>query len=527
MILLNDFKLLLTESIISLIKLVIVILNPFFMNINFSNLNEELITYIKLSSIIVNFSLFCFLFLLLINIIFNFFFKQNSKILKIIKFINLLLISIISIIYIIKFFISLKLEQILGIHIYSIKYHFFINNQSNFKYYIIFSSSFSDAIIILSLITGIICLELLGLKNLFKNIFNINIFFLFNIFVIIMTTTNNLLIMFLSFELIFFPTIYFVYKMGYSKKIDKATEILFYWTLFGSSLILFVFSYIYYNYNSLNYLFLTTVKFSNLEMQTIFILILIGFGIKIPLAPFHFWLLKAHVESPTAFSIFLSGFLVKSSLYCLFMLLNLFGTTLNYFFLSIWIFFSLIVATFGLARTTDIKKLIAWATIQEMTFMLLFLIFKQIFLSNVCILFLVLHGLMSSYMFFIVDILQRRFKTRSLQYIKGLNILLPRLTKHIWFLILLFSGFPLTAKFIIEWHLIILMMETYATILIYVILLVNFLGAIFFCKAMFTIIYEIQEDKDIEFIEHQKKEYILLNFLVFFILLLLWLIYIF
>ena len=64
-------------------------------------------------------------------------------------------------------------------------------------------------------------------------------------------------------------------------------------------------------------------------------------------------------------------------------------------------------------------------------------------------------------------------------------------------------------------------METYATILIYVILLVNFLGAIFFCKAMFTIIYEIQEDKDIEFIEHQKKEYILLNFLVFFILLLL------
>ena len=193
--------------------------------------------------------------------------------------------------------------------------------------------------------------------------------------------------------------------------------------------------------------------------------------------------------------------------------------------MSIWIFFSLIVATFGLARTTDIKKLIAWATIQEMTFMLLFLIFKQMFISNVCILFLVLHGLMSSYMFFIVDILQRRFKTRSLQYIKGLNILLPRLTKHIWFLILLFSGFPLTAKFIIEWHLINLMIETQAATLIYIILFINFLGAVFFCKTMFTIIYGIQEDKDIEFIEHQKKEYILLNFLALFIILLLWLIY--
>ena len=522
---LNDLKLITINVIIDFIKYIISLTAPLFINVNFANLNDELILYIKLSSIIANFSLICFIILLIINGTFNFFFKSNSKFLKLIKFINLLIINVLTIIYLLKFIVSLKLEQILGVHIYSIKYNFFLNNGENFKYYIIFSSSLSDAIIILSLITGIICLELLGLKNLFKNIHNISVFFLFNIFVIIMTTTNNLLVMFLSFELIFFPTIYFVYKLGYSKKIDKATEILFYWTLFGSSLILCVLSYIYYNYNSLNYIALTNVKFSSIEMQVNFVLILVGFGIKIPLVPFHFWLLKAHVESPTAFSIFLSGFLVKSSLYCLFMLLNLFGTTLNYYFLSIWIFFSLIVATFGLARTTDIKKLIAWATIQEMTFMLLFLIFKQMFISNVCILFLVLHGLMSSYMFFIVDILQRRFKTRSLQYIKGLNILLPRLTKHIWFLILLFSGFPLTAKFIIEWHLINLMIETQAATLIYIILFINFLGAVFFCKTMFTIIYGIQEDKDIEFIEHQKKEYILLNFLAFFILLLLWLIY--
>jgi len=524
--LLNDIKTIMYEITIKSVKIFLHFFNSFFLNINFSNLNNELIVYIQLSSLIVNFSLFIFFLLLIINTIFNFFFKNTSKLFKIMRFVNLTTIAIISVLYVFKFIIALKLEQILGTHIYNIKYHFFLNNNNNFKYNIIFSSSFSDAIIILSLITGTICLELLALKNLFKNLSNINIFFFFNIFVIIMTTTNNLLIMFLSFELIFFPTIYFVYKMGYSKKIDKATEILFYWTLFGSSLILFILSYIYYNYNSLNYIFLTNIKFSVYETQLIFILILIGFGIKIPLAPFHFWLLKAHVESPTAFSIFLSGFLVKSSLYCLFVLLNLFGSTVNYFFLSIWIFLSLIVATLGLARTTDIKKLIAWATIQEMTFMLLFLIFKQIFLCNVCILFLILHGLMSSYMFYIVDILQRRFKTRSLQYIKGLNIILPKLTKYIWFLILLFSGFPLTAKFIIEWHLINLMVETYSTILLYIILMINFLGAIFFCKIMFTIIYDIQPSKEIEFIEHQKKEYILLNFLVFFILLLLWLIYI-
>jgi len=523
---LNDTKLFLYEIIIKYLKITINMFNPLFSNTNFFNLNEEFILYIKLSSILINFSLFFFFFLIFLNFFLNFFFYKNLKIFKIIKFFNISNIVSLSIIYFLKFIFSLKLEQVIGLNVYALKYYFFLNNQFNFQYYIIFNSSFSDAIILLSLITGLICLELLSFKNLFKNISNINIFFLFNIFVIIMVTTNNLLIMFLSFELIFFPTVYFVHKTGYSKKIDKATEILFYWTLFGSSLVLFVLSYIYFNYNSLNYLYLTTVKFSRIEMQLNFILLLIGFGIKIPLAPFHFWLLKAHVESPTAFSIFLSGFLVKSSLYCLFMLLNLFGTTSNYFFLSIWIFISLVVATFGLSRTTDIKKLIAWATIQEMTFMLLFLIFKQIFLSNICILFLVLHGLMSSYMFYLVDILQRRFKTRSLYQIKGLNMILPKLTKHVWFLILLFSGFPLTAKFIIEWHLIILMVETYCTILLYIIILINFLGAIFFCKVMFTIIYDVQYDKNIKFLEPQRKEHILLNFLVFFILMLLWLIYI-
>lgn len=319
---------------------------------------------------------------------------------------------------------------------------------------------------------------------------------------------------------------YFVYKLGYSKKIDKANEILFYWTLFGSFSILCVLGYLFYNFNTLNYIILQECKLSETESRLIFLIILLGFGVKIPLAPFHFWLLKVHVESPTAFSIFLSGFLVKSALYCLFIFLSLFNSVENYFILTGWIFYSLIVATLGLARQTDIKKLIAWATVQEMTFMLLFLIFKQIFLIHTCVLFIILHGLMSSYMFYIVDILQRRFKTRSILYIKGLHLLLPKLTKHIWFLILLFSGFPLTAKFFIEWSLISLMIETQFLTLVYIILFVNFAGAIFFCKIMFTIIYGIQEEKNLDFVETQKKEYNLLNFLMIFILILVWLIYI-
>jgi NADH-quinone oxidoreductase subunit M len=45
-------------------------------------------------------------------------------------------------------------------------------------------------------------------------------------------------------------------------------------------------------------------------------MIFLGFGVKIPVFPFHYWLTKIHVEAPAGFSIFLSGFLVKAALYC-------------------------------------------------------------------------------------------------------------------------------------------------------------------------------------------------------------------
>ena len=499
-------------------------------NINTENLtllDKQILIYVQFSSACVNLVLILLFCLSILNIIYNFIFKNFSYILKILRFTNILILGSVTTLFFVKFYYSLRLEQILGPNLLDLKLKFFNdNNQTPYlEYYAIFSSSFSDSIIILALITGIICLELLGLKNIFENINNINIFFLFLVFVIIMVSTNNILLMFLCFEFLFLPTMYFVHKLGYSKKIDKANEILFYWTLFGSFLVLCALIYIYSTYNTLNYTLLQQKQFSYLESKLLFFIFLIGFGIKIPLAPFHYWLLKVHVESPTAFSIFLSGFLVKSALYCLFILISMFQDVNNFFMLTVWILISLVVATLGLGRQTDFKKLIAWATVQEMTFMLLFLIFKQIFLMHICTLFLLLHGIMSTYMFYLVDMLYRRFKTRGLVYIKGLHLLLPKLTKHFWFLILLFSGFPLTAKFLIEWGLISLMANTHFGILVYIILIVNFLGSILFCKIMFSIIYGVQEDKEFEFIETQKKEYNLLNFLVLLILTLIWLMY--
>ena len=488
------------------------------------DITPEVTFYIKFSVATYNTCLLLMGIAFFINILSSLFFKNISYVNKVIKSLNISILVVLLTLLFFKLYITLKIESVLGVYFYDIKINFFkINNNINYlEHFTILSSSFSDSILILSVIVGLVCIELLGSKNLFNSFNNMNIFFLFTIFVTVMVTTNNLLIMFISFEFIFLPTVYFAYTKGYSKKIDVASEILIYWTLFGSFLVLINLAYIYHIYGTLNYLFLSQNKFSKYEIIFIFINFLIGFGIKIPLAPLHYWLLKVHVESPTAFSIYLSGFLVKSALYCLYMFLSIFNNNDIYISLTVWIIYSLIIGTLGLARQVDIKKLIAWATIQEMSFMLFFLILKQLFLVHTCILFIILHGLMSSYMFYIVDILQRRFKTRSLHFIKGLNLLFPEMTKYIWYLILLFSGFPLTVKFFIEWSVVSLLIETNRFILLIVLFFLNFLGTIFFCRIMFTIIYGSPSilKKDLELCEIQKKEKVILNMLLFLITLL-------
>jgi hypothetical protein len=310
------------------------------------------------------------------------------------------------------------------------------------------------------------------------------------------------------------------------KKTEKAGSSLFFWTLCGSFLVLTSLCYIYLQHNTLNYMSLGKSKFSDKEVIVLLVCLLLGFGVKIPIIPFHFWLLKVHVESPTGFSMYLSGFLVKSALYCLFMFLNLFKDDQFFFFITIIIFFSLLIACNGLATVIDIKKLIAWATVQEMTFMLFFVFFKQSYFNGSCVIFVLLHGLMSIYMFYIVDIIQKRYNTRSLQNINGASIFMPKLTKYIWFLILLFGGFPFSAKFVIEWNFINFFVQTSEAYLFIFCFFVNFLGAILFIKHLLVILYGVPKDgKNLEFLDVQRHETYLLNFLIIMISSLMFLIY--
>lgn len=101
--------------------------------------------------------------------------------------------------------------------------------------------------------------------------------------------------------------------------------------------------------------------------NTIFILLLIGFGIKAGLVPFHTWLPKAHPVAPSHISAVMSGVMIKTGLYGILRILTYVeapSLSMSYFVL----FMGIISAFFGILYAVaqrDYKKMLAYSSIEN------------------------------------------------------------------------------------------------------------------------------------------------------------------
>ena len=340
------------------------------------------------------------------------------------------------------------------------------------------TSTFGDTLLLLCILTTLFCWIILGERFFLRIFLNLGYFLVFIVFTINMVYTWNLLNMFLFFEFIFLPSLYFVYTLGYSKRADKTINFLLTWTFFGALIVFFGLGYLFKVYKTSSLLFLVNCSFSSIELSSLYLIFFLGFGVKIPLWPFHYWLTKVHVEAPAGFSIFLSGFLVKTALYCIFYFLFLFVTPLGYSLSLGIVLWGSLDASIRMWFITDIKKLIAFATIQEMNLILIFLFLTWNTGLGVVNLFFLVHGVLSSIFFFLIEQVQRRAQTRNLTLLAGFISFSTFLGFFFWGALLVFRGFPIFIKFFIEWELLVLLWENF-----------SFLGFfIFFFNTMFGVL---------------------------------------
>jgi len=301
--------------------------------------------------------------------------------------------------------------------------------------------------------------------------------------------TDSLVIFFFSYEALLLPSFFILYNFAKTRKCVEAAYLMFFWTQFGALFLILGLLFLFNAANSTSFSQIEVINFNSFEINFVFLCLLVGFGVKLPIWPFYGWLPKAHVEASTNFSIFLSGVLVKFAFFgflkCL-LTLQLEPTFYPiYPFLVIGIFDS----SFKLFYQVDLKKVVAYSTVVEMHWLTLCVVSGQsaLLLGGFCM--LIGHALLSTNSFLLVDAIGRRFKTRLITEISGLNFLCPKLFLVILTNLLVFLGFPGSLMFIAEIIFFTYLFDLFPTLFITLLPLLYLLVPTFFFKVWMNAIF--------------------------------------
>jgi hydrogenase-4 component F len=187
-------------------------------------------------------------------------------------------------------------------------------------------------------------------------------------------------------------------------------------------------------------------KFDPRMMSLGFVFLLVGYGTKVGLAPFHAWLPDAHAEGPTPISAVLSGLLLNVALYALLrfkMVLAANPATLNVGAIMVVLgLISLFFAAFMLYRRRDIKRLFAYSSIEHMGVAAFAFGMGGPLANFAGLLHMTMHSLTKSAIFFAVGHVAQVKGTQRIAEMGGLSVTHPVLAVGFSFGVLAIAGLP-------------------------------------------------------------------------------------
>jgi NAD(P)H-quinone oxidoreductase subunit 4 len=235
---------------------------------------------------------------------------------------------------------------------------------------------------------------------------------------------QDLLLFFLFYELELIPLYLLIAIWGGEKRGYAATKFLIY-TAVSGILILASFLGMVWLSGSSSFA-LETINAKSLPLTTQILLlggILLGFGIKIPLAPFHTWLPDAHVEASTPISVLLAGVLLKLGTYGLLRFgMNLLPDAWADLapWLASWAVVSVLYGASCAIAQKDMKKMVAYSSVGHMGFILLAAAAATPLSMLGAVMQMVSHGLISALLFLLVGVIYKKSGSRNLDVIRGL-----------------------------------------------------------------------------------------------------------
>jgi NAD(P)H-quinone oxidoreductase subunit 4 len=235
---------------------------------------------------------------------------------------------------------------------------------------------------------------------------------------------QNLLLFFLFYELELIPLYLLIAIWGGVKREYAAMKFLIYTALSGI-LILAAFLGITWlsNSNSFDYDSIVTQGLSLTTQLILLTVLLVGFGIKVPLVPLHTWLPDAYVEASPSVAILLGGIVAKLGTYGIMRFgLQLFPETWTLVApgLSIIGVVSVLYGALSAIAQKDIKRMVAYSSIGHMGY----IVVAAAALTPLSLLGavsqMVSHGLILAILFYLVGVIETKVGTRELDVLNGL-----------------------------------------------------------------------------------------------------------
>ncbi len=187
--------------------------------------------------------------------------------------------------------------------------------------------------------------------------------------------------------------------------------------------------------------------------KLVFVLLFIGFAIKVPMFPFHTWLPDAHVDAPTPISVILAAVLLKTGMYGILRFnFQMFPDVMQW---AAWVIavlgvINIVYGAFVCMAQKDLKKLIAYSSISHMGFCLLGLASLTAQGLAGCIFQMVAHGVISAMLFLLAGVIYDRAHTREIEAFGGLAQRLPEYSGMTGLAFMASLGLPGLAGFIGE-----------------------------------------------------------------------------